>query len=86
MELIINRLSLCGSSSYTMSSRNIMYTLSSLVKKKDLDFSRVPVLVESDLEEKFVRGNGPGGQAVAKTSNCVVLQHKPTGIFRLYYV
>jgi peptide chain release factor len=40
----------------------------------------VPTLNEDDLDEQFVRGNGPGGQAVAKTNNAVVLTHKPTGI------
>lgn len=39
-----------------------------------------PELVESELEEQFQRGSGPGGQAVAKTSNCCVLKHLPTGI------
>lgn len=48
--------------------------------KKKIDHSRVPVLNEKDLEEQFVRGSGPGGQAVNKTSNCVVLRHVPTGI------
>ena len=38
------------------------------------------VLFESDLEEKFVRGFGKGGQKVNKTSNCVELKHLPTGI------
>ena len=38
------------------------------------------VLCESDLEEKFVRGFGKGGQKVNKTSNCVELKHLPTGI------
>ncbi|XP_030438339.1 probable peptide chain release factor C12orf65 homolog, mitochondrial isoform X2 [Gopherus evgoodei] len=37
-------------------------------------------LSEADLEEQFVRGNGPGGQATNKTSNCVVLKHIPSGI------
>ncbi|KAF8565754.1 hypothetical protein P879_06409 [Paragonimus westermani] len=36
---------------------------------------------ESDLSEDFVRGWGPGGQAVNKTANCVVLRHIPTGLF-----
>lgn len=27
-----------------------------------------------------VRGHGPGGQSVNKTTNCVVLKHRPTGI------
>ncbi|XP_003222789.3 mitochondrial translation release factor in rescue [Anolis carolinensis] len=37
-------------------------------------------LNEADLEEQFVRGSGPGGQATNKTSNCVVLKHLPSGI------
>ncbi|MFT7805107.1 putative peptide chain release factor C12orf65 homolog, mitochondrial [Arapaima gigas] len=37
-------------------------------------------LNEEELEEQFVRGTGPGGQATNKTSNCVVLKHIPSGI------
>ncbi|KAF9036548.1 RF-1 domain-containing protein [Panaeolus papilionaceus] len=40
----------------------------------------VPELKEDDLEEKFVRGSGPGGQSINKTENCVQLLHKPTGL------
>ncbi len=35
---------------------------------------------EKDLEEKFVRSAGRGGQKVNKTSTCVYLRHIPTGI------
>jgi protein subunit release factor B len=35
-------------------------------------------LVEEELTETFVRGSGPGGQKVNKTSNRVVLVHEPT--------
>ena len=35
---------------------------------------------ETDLEESFVRSSGNGGQHVNKTSSCVQLKHKPTGI------
>ena len=35
---------------------------------------------ENDLIEQFVRGGGSGGQSVARTANCVVLKHVPTGI------
>ena len=35
---------------------------------------------ESDLEEKFIRASKKGGQKVNKTSSCVYLKHKPTGI------
>src|SRR5262245_49450378 len=35
---------------------------------------------EEDLEESFIRSSGPGGQHVNKTSTCVRLVHRPTGI------
>ena len=35
---------------------------------------------EEELEEKFVRSAGKGGQHVNKTSTCVWLKHIPTGI------
>ena len=34
---------------------------------------------ESDLEERFIRGSGKGGQKVNKTSSCVQLNHAPSG-------
>ena len=34
---------------------------------------------EKDIEEKFVRSSGRGGQKVNKTSTCVYLRHIPTG-------
>lgn len=49
-------------------------------KKDKIDYTRVPVLDDKDLEEQMVRGSGPGGQATNKTNNCIVLKHKPTGI------
>ena len=41
--------------------------------------SRVGVR-ELDIVEKFVKGSGPGGQKINKTSSCVWLRHLPSGI------
>ena len=35
---------------------------------------------KGDLEEKFVKGSGPGGQKINKSSSCVFLMHVPSGI------
>ena len=33
-----------------------------------------------DVEERFVRGSGPGGQKINKTSSTVWLRHGPSGV------
>ena len=35
---------------------------------------------EEDLVERFIRGSGAGGQKINKTSSCVYLLHRPSGI------
>ena len=37
-------------------------------------------ICEQDIEEKYIRSSGPGGQKVNKTASCVYLKHIPTGI------
>ena len=37
-------------------------------------------ILEKDIEEKFIRSSGHGGQNVNKTATCVYLKHLPTGI------
>ncbi len=35
---------------------------------------------EEDIEEQFVRAGGPGGQKVNKSSICVAILHRPSGL------
>ena len=60
-------------------SKSYLLSTSSNLLKTSIDKSKVPILNEDDIEESFMRGSGPGGQAVAKTNNCCQIKHKPTG-------
>ncbi|VAW11749.1 Hypothetical protein YaeJ with similarity to translation release factor [hydrothermal vent metagenome] len=49
-------------------------------KQKDLrQLMRRNKICERDLEEKFIRSSGPGGQNVNKVASCVVLIHLLSG-------
>nr|XP_018893892.1 mitochondrial translation release factor in rescue isoform X1 [Gorilla gorilla gorilla] len=62
----------------TLLSPGIAVTPVQMAGKKD--YPALLSLDENELEEQFVKGHGPGGQATNKTSNCVVLKHIPSGI------
>ena len=49
-------------------------------EKALLDRMKALGIQDKDLEEKFIRSGGPGGQNINKTSTCVYLKHIPSGI------
>jgi protein subunit release factor B len=49
-------------------------------EKKLFERMRALKVREEDIEERFVRSSGSGGQKVNKASSCVFLHHRPTGI------
>lgn len=56
------------------------FNVSSAKQRELEERMRILSIKEYDIEEKFIRSSGPGGQNVNKTSTCVVLTHIPTGL------
>jgi protein subunit release factor B len=57
-----------------------LFPVSPEKEKQLLDRMKALGVREQDIEEHFVRSSGAGGQKVNKTSSCVVLHHRPSGI------
>ncbi len=57
-----------------------IFNVSEKKEKALLDRMRELSVNEDDLEERFIRSSGPGGQKANKTSSCVCLRHIPTDI------
>ena len=57
-----------------------LFVVSPEKEKQLISRMRALGIREKDLEEQFVRSSGAGGQKVNKTSTCVMLHHRPTGI------
>ncbi len=54
-------------------------------KRKDLECKMDRLGIKrQDIDEKFVRSSGRGGQNVNKVASCVHLKHTPTGIIVKY--
>jgi peptide chain release factor len=54
------------------------FTTSAVLHEKALPPRRV--IDENEITESFLKGSGPGGQKINKTSSAVQLKHGPTGI------
>ncbi|XP_028396677.1 probable peptide chain release factor C12orf65, mitochondrial [Dendronephthya gigantea] len=80
MSRILTELLLCTKAPYIQGILQNTRTCLRLSTVKFCKQIQEVVLCESELEEKFVKGFGKGGQKVNKTSNCVELKHIPTGI------
>lgn len=50
--------------------------IKNLIKKLNIDLN--------DIDEKFIRGGGRGGQKINKSTNSVQLKHLPSGILVKY--
>ncbi len=57
-----------------------IFNVSEKKEKALLERMRELNVKEGDIEEKFIRSSGPGGQKTNKTSSCVSLHHIPTEI------
>lgn len=55
------------------------YTTSSTLNKREALPPR-PKVAEEDTTKRYLKGSGPGGQKINKTSSAVQLTHLPTGI------
>ncbi|MDR4507460.1 MAG: peptide chain release factor-like protein [Candidatus Brocadiaceae bacterium] len=56
-----------------------IFNVSSKKEKDLLERMKQLNVSENDIEEKFIRSSGPGGQKVNKSSSGVSLHHLPTG-------
>ncbi|KAF2736804.1 hypothetical protein EJ04DRAFT_575026 [Polyplosphaeria fusca] len=50
------------------------------VRLANLNLPPRRTILDSEIEENFLKGSGPGGQKINKTSSAVQLKHLPTGI------
>ncbi|EME32601.1 Probable peptide chain release factor, mitochondrial [Galdieria sulphuraria] len=71
---------LCSTSDNSSENQSQESVLKQQMNKLQVEHMSIE-LREQDLDEKFIRGGGPGGQSINKTESCVVLVHKPTGIW-----
>jgi protein subunit release factor B len=64
--------------------RTLRHALHSSAVLQDKPLPPRRVIPESEIIENFLKGSGPGGQKINKTSSAVQLKHIPTGIVVKY--
>jgi len=62
-----------------MNMRTVKFPVSESKQRELLHRMEALGISEEDLEEKFVRSSGRGGQNVNRVSTCVMLRHIPSG-------
>ena len=77
---MLRRLALFGNAFATLGRRSHVRTFTTFGQHYEKALPPRPKVVETDLEESFLKGTGPGGQKINKTSSAVQLKHLPTGI------
>lgn len=70
-----------GSTRYTYHNlpQSRTFTLSTTQLKKD-QLPPKPIIPEDETFKRYLKGSGPGGQKINKTSSAVQLTHLPTGL------
>ena len=58
----------------------VLFGVSPKKEQKLASRMRLLGIRDGDLEEKFVLSSGHGGQNINKTSTCVFLRHRPSGV------
>jgi len=77
---LLRRFFLSASSVQTTLTPTLRALFSTTISRPEKPLPPRPTILESDITEAFLKGTGPGGQKINKTSSAVQLKHLPTGL------
>jgi protein subunit release factor B len=78
--LLLRRFFLSKSPVQTTLTPTLRALFSTTISRPEKPLPPRPTILESDITEAFLKGTGPGGQKINKTSSAVQLKHLPTGL------
>jgi protein subunit release factor B len=78
--LLLRRFFLLTSPVQTTLTPTLRALFSTTISRSEKPLPPRPTILESDITEAFLKGTGPGGQKINKTSSAVQLKHLPTGL------